>query len=209
VIEKSREELSLERWNAVPDLKIGPRYRSDMAGVTDDKWGARVQLDLPVFNRNQGHIAEGAAIVRTNCAKQDLIEVATISDATSLYLDLQDVQSRADYYSLQVRPLMERTEKALREAFADRTVTAYELTDLLESMARMQLSDLELRHEHQRLRMRLELLLESRLPVTVTATPATPPPMPVLPPPSPPAAIPPAASAPIPTPSSKPLASLP
>ena len=99
VIEKSREELSLERWNAVPDLRIGPRYRSDMAGVTDDKWGARVQMDLPVFNRNQGHIAEGAAIVRTNCAKQDLIEVATISDATSLYLDLQDVQSRAEYYS--------------------------------------------------------------------------------------------------------------
>ena len=102
--------------------------------------------------------------MRTNCAKQDLIEVTTVSDATSLYLELQDVQARAEYYSAQVRPLMERTEKALREAFVDRTVSAYELTDLLESMARMQLSDLDLRHEHQRLRMRLELLLECRLP---------------------------------------------
>ncbi len=27
VIEKSREELSLEQWKAVPDLKIGPRYQ--------------------------------------------------------------------------------------------------------------------------------------------------------------------------------------
>jgi len=134
--------------------------------------------------------------------------VATINDATSLYLDLQDVQARAEYYSVQIRPLMVRTEKALREAFVDRTITAYELTDLLESMARMQLSDLELRHEHQRLRMRLELLLESRLPVAAAAMPATPPPMPI-PPPLPPAAIPPTASAPIPPPSSRPLTSLP
>ena len=69
-----------------------------MTGATDDKWGARVQFDLPFFNRNQGHIAEGAAIVRTNCAKQDLIDVTTVSDATSLYLELQDVQARAEYY---------------------------------------------------------------------------------------------------------------
>ena len=95
---------------------------------------------------------------------------------------------------------MERTEKALREAFVDRSVTAYELTDLLESMARMQLSDLELRHEHQRLRMRLELLLECRLPAATATMPATPPPLPApmpLPPPQPLAAIPPASSTPI------------
>jgi hypothetical protein len=194
VIEKSQAELSLEQWNAVPDLKIGPRYRTEMAGATDDKWGARVQMDLPFFNRNQGHIAEGAAVLRTNCAKRDLIEVTTISDATSLYLELQDVQTRAAYYSTNIRPLMERTDKALREAFVDREVSAYELTDLLESMARMQLSDLELRHEHQRLRMRLELLLECRLPPADGALPAAPATL-----------IPPPPSAPTPSPSTTPL----
>ena len=172
--EKSREELSLERWNALPDLKIGPRYRSDLGNETDDRWGARVQLDLPVFDRNQGHIAEGAAMVRTNRAKQDLVEVFTVADATSLYMELQDVQTRADYYSTQVRPLTERTEKALREAFQDQLVSAYELTELLDSMARMELRDVELRHEHQRLRMRLELLLESRLPPAPPAKPPKP-----------------------------------
>ena len=170
-IEKSQEELSLEQWKAVPNLSVGPRYRTDLGGGDDNRWGARVELDLPVFDRNQGHIAEGAAILQTNCAKRDLIEVGTISDATSLYLDLQDVQGRAEYYSTRVRPLMERTEKALREAFQDREVTAYELTDLVESMARMELSDLDLRHEHQRLRLRLELLLECRLSDVAAATP--------------------------------------
>jgi cobalt-zinc-cadmium efflux system outer membrane protein len=196
-VEKSKEELSLQQWNAVPDLKLGPRYRSDMSGVTDDKWGARVQLDLPVFDRNQGHIAESAAILRTNCAKQDLVEVTTVSDATALYLELKDVQSRAEYYATQVRPLMVRTETALREAFQDREVTAYELTDLLESMARMQLSDLDLRHQHQRLRMRLELLLESQLPTAAPAVPVIPTPGPIGPPPSPPAGSPPQTSKPL------------
>ena len=126
-IEKSREELSLEQWNAVPDLKIGPRYRSEMGNPVLDTRTALTKplgtsrrtgaIDLPFFNRNQGHIAEGAAIVRTNCAKRDLVEVTTVSDATSLYLELQDVQNRAEYYSAKIRPLMERTEKALREAF--------------------------------------------------------------------------------------------
>jgi cobalt-zinc-cadmium efflux system outer membrane protein len=211
-IEKSQEELSLEQWNAVPDLKIGPRLRTDMTGAIDDKWGGRVQVDLPVFNRNQGHIAEGAAMLRSNCAKRDLIEVTTISDATSLYLELQDAQARAGYYATQVRPLMARTEKALREAFSDREVTAYELTDLLESLVRMQLSDLDLRHEHQRLRMRLELLMECRL----SAVPAPlPPALNSLPMPAPAAlapispllpaaAVPPPAAVPMP-PAPKPL----
>ncbi len=183
-VEKSRQELSLEQWKAVPDLTIGPRYRSDMSGVDNDRWGARVQVDLPVFDRNQGRIAEGAAMLRTNCAKQDLIEVGTISDATALYLELQDVQARSEYYSAHVRPLLQRTEKALREAFEDQLVTAYELTDLLESMARMELTDLDLRHEHQRLRMRLELLLECRLSGVPAAMPPAPPSVPLPLPPS-------------------------
>ena len=209
-IEKSREELSLEQWNAVPNLKIGPRYRSDLSGVTDDRWGGRVQVDLPFFDRNQGHIAEGVAMLRTNCARQDLIEVTTVSDATALYVELQDVQARAEYYSVQLRPLMERTEKALREAFKDQQVTAYELVDLLESMAAMQLNDVELRHEHQRLRMRLELLLECRLPAAPPALPNPPPSSstmptpPDLPLPNPPlssSALPPPPALPLPNPS--------
>jgi outer membrane protein TolC len=107
-----------------------------------------------------GNIAESAADVQTNCAKYDLIKITTLNDVASLYVELQDTQARAEYYKTSIQPLTERTETALREAFEDRAVTAYELADLLESLARMKLSDLDLRHQHQRLRTRLELLLE-------------------------------------------------
>ena len=82
------------------------------------------------------------------------------------------MQARSDYYRTQVRPLAERTATALREAFQDRAITAYELNDLLESLARMELSDLELRYEHQRLRTRLEILLECRLSQLAGESPA-------------------------------------
>ena len=162
-IQESRQQNALERWKAVPDLSIGPRLQNDLSGSPNDRFGGRVQVDVPIFNRNQGNIAETAADIQTNCAKYDMIRVATLNDVASLYRELQDVQSRAEYYRARIQPLAEQTEQALRAAFEDRAVTAYELTDLLGSLARIKLNDLDLRHEHQRLRTRLELLLECPL----------------------------------------------
>ena len=162
-IQASRQQHALERWNAVPDFEIGPRLQNDLSGEPNDRLGGRVQVDVPIFNRNQGNIAESAADIQTNCAKYDMIRVATLNDVASLYIELQDVQSRLDYFQSKLQPLALQAESALREAFQDRAVTDFELTDLLESLSRMKLTDLDLRHEHHRLRTRLELLLECPL----------------------------------------------
>ena len=154
---------SFERWDAMPDISVGPRLMSDLAENTNEKMGARVQLDVPIFDRNQGNIAETAADIQTNRAKHDLLRVTALNDVASLYLELQVAQSRTEYYRTRIQPLMDQTEKSLRAAFEDRSVTAYELADLLKSLARMKLNDVELRHEHCRLRTRLELLLECPL----------------------------------------------
>ena len=133
-------------------------------------------MDLPIFDRNQGHIAEQAADLETSCARRSLMEVTTLNDVASLYVELENVQSRADYYGQQIKPLLVRTEAALRGAFEDRAVPAYELVDLLESIVRMRLHDVEVRYEHQRLRTQLEMLLECPLaragPVPAQAAPA-------------------------------------
>jgi outer membrane protein TolC len=162
--------------------------RGDLESPSEERLAARVEVDLPIFDRNQGHIAEAAADLRKNSARDDLMQVATLNDVAALYLDLQDVQSRSEYYRTQVRPLAGRTEAALRQAFKDLVITPYELNELLESLARMRLSDLELRYQHQRLRTRLEILLECELsrlegagaaaaaPEVVPAPPLAPPP---------------------------------
>ena len=189
IVQRSDQQLALEKWKAVPDVAVGPRLAGDLASPGEESLGARVEVDLPLFDRNQGHIAEAAADLQANSARNDLVQVATLNDVAAMYRELQDVQSRADYYRTQVRPLAGRTETALREAFQDRAITAYELNDLLESLARMDLDDLELRYLHQRLRTRLEILLECRLSQlgAAEAAAASPEVLPVPPAPLPPA----------------------
>jgi cobalt-zinc-cadmium efflux system outer membrane protein len=159
-VQEGQQQLCLEQWKAVPDLAIGPHLNGDMGAPADERVSARAIMDLPFFDRNQGHIAESAADLQTRCAQRALAEVSTLNDVAALYLELRNVQSQAEYYGAQIKPLIERTEVALREAFEDRAVAAYELTDLMEALARMRLSDVDMRHEHQRLRTRLEVLLE-------------------------------------------------
>jgi outer membrane protein, heavy metal efflux system len=148
----------------VPDLNVGVRSRNELTNGDGNRLGGRLQMDLPLFDRNQGGIAESAAEIAISAARHDALEVNTLSDVSSLYLSLQQFQSNADYYRQHVRPLMEQTEAAIRAAFQDRAVNAYELAELLQTAARIRLDDLEIRYQHQRLRARLELLLEREFP---------------------------------------------
>lgn len=173
--QESQQQLALERWKAVPDVKLGPRMRESWGPQGEEEtFGGRLAVDIPIFDRNQGRIAESAALMRSNCARWEAAEITTLGDVTALYAELQDVQSRWDYYGTKVRPLIQRTEAAMREAFEDRAVTDYELAQLLQSLAEMRLADLDLRYQHQRLRTRLEILLECRL-AGLSNPPRTPP----------------------------------
>lgn len=54
----SQSALQLEIARQYPDLHLGPGYEYDQ---TDNKWSLGVSLDLPVFNHNQGPVAEAKA----------------------------------------------------------------------------------------------------------------------------------------------------
>jgi cobalt-zinc-cadmium efflux system outer membrane protein len=162
-VQENQEQLALEKWKAVPDVSIGPHIFGNLGSPTEDRVSARAVMDLPIFDRNQGHIAQQAAELQTSCARRSLTEVTTLNDVASVYVELENVQSRAQYYDLRVKPLLAQTEVALRGAFDERAVPAYELVDLLEYIVRMRLHDVETRYEHQRLRTQLEVLLECPL----------------------------------------------
>jgi outer membrane protein TolC len=162
-VQQNQERLSLEKWMAVPDLSIGPHFFGELGSPSEDRVSARAVMDLPIFDRNQGHIAQQAAELQTSCARQSLTEVATLNDVASVYVELENVQSRAEYFDLRIKPLLQQTEVALRGAFEERAVPAYELVDLLEYIVRMRLHDVQMRYQHQRLRTQLEVLLECPL----------------------------------------------
>jgi cobalt-zinc-cadmium efflux system outer membrane protein len=146
------------RAEARPDLVFGPRVRDDL-GPVGDRVGARIAMDVPVFDRNQGRITERAAMVRTQGAILDLTQVNTLSDVAAAYVELQDAQTRLDFHSLHVQPIVEQTEAAIRSADADKVLAPDQISELLEQVVRMRVEELELRYLHTRLRTRLEILL--------------------------------------------------
>jgi outer membrane protein TolC len=64
----SQSTLQLEIAKQCPDIRLGPGYEYDQGA---HKWGLGVGADLPMFNRNQGPIAEARA-KRTEAAARFL-----------------------------------------------------------------------------------------------------------------------------------------
>jgi len=56
--EAAQNALRLEIAKQYPDIRIGPNYQLDQ---TDGKWMIGLALDLPIFSRNKGPIAEAEA----------------------------------------------------------------------------------------------------------------------------------------------------
>ncbi len=143
---------------ARPDLVIGPRVREDL-GPSGDRVGARLSVDLPVFDRNQGRIAERAALIHTQCAMVEVTQINTLNDVAATYLQLLDAQTRLDYHQHQVQPIVVQTEAVLQSADVGKTLQPDQASGLLEQLERMRLEQLELRYLHTRLRTRLEILV--------------------------------------------------
>ena len=155
---ESQRRLAQARAEARPDVVFGPRVQNEL-GETGDRVGARMSIDLPLFDRNQGGIAETAAVVRTRCAMLDATEINTLSDVAAAYLELQAAQTQLDYHRTRVQPIVEQTECAVRGAAADTVLAPGQISELMEQLARMRVEQLDLRYLHTRLRMRLEILL--------------------------------------------------
>ena len=64
--EASQSALQLEVARQYPDLHLGPGYQYDLG---DNKWSLGLTLELPLFNHNQGPIAEAEARRRQAAAQ--------------------------------------------------------------------------------------------------------------------------------------------
>lgn len=94
--EASQSALQLEIARQYPDIDLGPGYLFDQ---TDNKWTVAFGVTLPVFNRNQGPIAEARArreqaaahlmVVQAN-ALHELSEAEAVLDAVRLKLATAD-----------------------------------------------------------------------------------------------------------------------
>jgi cobalt-zinc-cadmium efflux system outer membrane protein len=159
---ESQREYALAQADAFPDLTIGPRY-SDRLGTGNDDVGARIDFDVPIFDRNQGGICESAARTWVSRSELDDAELDTLGDVAAAYVELVSLQSRLAYYQSRVLPLAEQTEQMLLRQGAAQAISANQVSDLLRSFIRMHVDYLDLRYRYNRLRTRLEIFLDQRL----------------------------------------------
>lgn len=75
--EAAQSALQLEIAKQYPDIVIGPGYEWDQG---EHKWKLGLTVELPIFNRNQGPIAEALANRNLAAAKFNEIQIKAISE---------------------------------------------------------------------------------------------------------------------------------
>ena len=75
--EASQAALQLEVAKQYPDFHLGPGYQYDLG---ENKWSLAVALELPLFNRNQGSIAEAEARRRQAAAEFTAAQAQAIAE---------------------------------------------------------------------------------------------------------------------------------
>ena len=78
--EASQSALQLEIRKQFPDIHLGPGYQLDQ---TDSKWTLGLTLELPIFNRNKGPIAEAEARRAETAARFLALQAQVIGEIDS------------------------------------------------------------------------------------------------------------------------------
>lgn len=81
----SQSALQFEIANQYPDIHLGPGYAYNSGNAGDNEWELGLTLTLPVFNHNEGPVAEAMA-KRTQAAAHFLtVQTAAISEIDSAF----------------------------------------------------------------------------------------------------------------------------
>lgn len=160
--------LQLEIAKQYPDLNLGPGYLLDR---TDNRWSLGVMITLPVFNQNQGAIAEAEARRTETAARFTALQARVLGEidrAIAGYRALLAKTATAD-------ALLARLQA--QEKSAQEMVAAGELSRLALLTAQLELSTGRLARLDTQVKTRLALAaLEDAVQGPLSATvPPTPP----------------------------------
>jgi cobalt-zinc-cadmium efflux system outer membrane protein len=155
---ESESQHVLAWAESVPDIQLGPRYQ-DSLGVKDDRIGARFQVDVPVFDRNQGVILQSAAQVRANREMMGVALLNSLHDVVVAHAELQSIQEAARYYKTEVEAMIRRNEQLVEDPAVRDVIRDDEALEIRQDLLALELTYLQLRYRYNQLRAQLEVLL--------------------------------------------------
>ncbi len=122
--QKAEEELRLAVLRQYPSLKLGPSYEKDVEG--SEALGLGASLELPLFDRSQGAIAEKHAARERVRAEYVALLHAVRAEAFDARERVRRAKLEVETQETQALPLVERSESAFEEAFRTRDVNVFE-----------------------------------------------------------------------------------
>jgi outer membrane protein TolC len=117
----AEDELSLAVTRQYMKVRAGPLYSHD--GVSENFGGVAAALEIPIFDRNQGEIAEKTA-ARDRVRAEYIAELHRLrSEASSALARVRAARTEIDTQDREVLPLLERSQTLARAAFEARDLT--------------------------------------------------------------------------------------
>jgi cobalt-zinc-cadmium efflux system outer membrane protein len=155
----SQSALQLEIAKQYPDVHLGPGYEFDQG---DNKWSLGLSVTLPVFNRNQGAIAEAQARRAETAARFNALQARVLAEidlAVAGYRAASQKQADADAMLADVT----KQEKAAQAMFDAGEISKSELAGLQLQLGASALARLDTLVKAQQAAGQLEDALQSPL----------------------------------------------
>lgn len=137
--EASQSALQLEVARQFPNITLGPGYEYDQG---DSLYTLAVGFDLPIFNQNQGPIAEALARRRESAARFTALQAQILGEidrAFAVYRATTQALAQADALVAAQRTRQQEVKRAFDAGEVDRTALA--LSDI--ELSAIELSRLE------------------------------------------------------------------
>jgi outer membrane protein TolC len=155
----SQAKLQLEIANQYPDIQLGPGYEYDQG---DNKWSLGIALALPVFNRNQGAIAEAQARRAESAAQFDALQARVLGEIDLAVAGLRTaLDKQADANAMLAE--LTRQENAARSMLEVGEISGSELAALQLQLSVSMLARLDAQLQAQRAAGQLEVAVQSSL----------------------------------------------
>lgn len=117
----AEEQLRLAISKQYPKLKIGPSYSHE--GVSDNYLGIGASIEVPLFDRNQGEIAEKAA-ARDRVRAEYVADLHRLrSEARAALSRVRALRAEIDDQQQHLLPLLERSQSLFRGALEARELS--------------------------------------------------------------------------------------
>lgn len=156
-VDAATAQLELERKKRVPDVTVGVGYRHDRT-VEDNAVVLGLSLPLPLFNRNEGGIAEAEAVIEKNEALVSQTETQLRLEIASARARMEAARAAHDLVVGKMLPAAEKHYGSLSEGLRLGRTPYLELLEARRALNSVRLQQVEALADYHSARAELEAI---------------------------------------------------